>query len=89
MQVSVISETAASVVWHPPRSLNGIVLRYHINLYKLLKGGGKTVMKSWELEADEELNVQVFNLGIIVIMCRLLINFIDFHNYVCRTICAF
>ncbi len=65
MTVSVTSVNSAAVTWHPPRSLNGIVLSYSIHLYKITQGH-KTLLLSWKREADEDLNVNVFDLGIVV-----------------------
>ena len=63
IQVLVKSKNAVEITWNPPKSLNGIVLRYHITLYNISKGN-RNSLEEWELEYDEELGVKVFNLGI-------------------------
>ena len=63
IQVIVNSKNAVEITWNPPKSLNGIVLRYHITLYNISKGN-RNSLEEWELEYDEELSVKVFNLGI-------------------------
>ena len=63
MTVSITSENSAAVTWHPPSSLNGIVLSYSINLYKITQGR-RVSLRNWEREADEELSVNVYDLGI-------------------------
>ena len=62
IDVSVINDNSAQVMWHPPATLNGIVLSYHIYLYKV-ENGMRVTIEEWELEHDDELSVKVFNLS--------------------------
>ena len=61
IEVTTINENSAHITWNPPETLNGIVLSYHIYLYKV-EGGVRTVVEEWEKDYDEELTVKVFNL---------------------------
>ena len=62
MDVGVINDNSAQVMWNPPATLNGIVLSYHIYLYKV-EDGTRVTIEEWELEHDDELSVKVFNLS--------------------------
>ena len=61
MDVAIVSDNAAQVTWHPPATLNGIVLSYHIYLYKV-EDGNRVSIEEWDLDYDDELSVKVFNL---------------------------
>lgn len=46
----------------PPVALNGIVLSYHIYLYKVMDGE-RILLEQWELEHDDELKIKYHDFG--------------------------
>ena len=62
IQVEILSDTSAQLIWTPPATLNGIITSYHIYLYKVENGGMRTQMEDWVRDHDDELSVKVFYL---------------------------
>lgn len=57
MDVAIVNDNSAELIWNPPESLNGIVLSYHIYLYKV-ENGERISLEEWDLDHDDELKVK-------------------------------
>ena len=66
-----ISGTSLRVTWGLPEVLNGILVYYAVNVSSISVG----YFETWRIQADDPLQLNISNLGIILIVSRSLSRF--------------
>ena len=51
--IDIISNTSANISWHPPVSLNGVIISYHIVIRNLTGNNSGYIMSDWILESSD------------------------------------
>ncbi len=62
LTVEVLALFAANITWLPPKALNGIIIKYYLNVTKEISANEHIVFYSVELDPFEELHVTLNNL---------------------------
>ena len=69
LNIAVLNPHSINVTWHPPLSLNGIIISYHIFLLSTSQQ-----LREWSLNAEDDLYVIVNDLGMnllhVLMLCR-------------------
>ena len=67
-----ISDTSLRVTWGLPEVLNGILVYYAVNVSSISVG----YFETWRIQADDPLQLNISNLGIVSIVSRSLSRFL-------------